>query len=379
MNLLILLIGGNNIANYALVKYFKENGDDRIEKATKVLLICSDETKSSAQTIQKMQKEVDIDILDLGDYESNLSEIKKQVSEKLKQLKPSNIHLNYTGGRKPMSLGSYLAVYEYENNDINKVYSDISPKDYKLTLEDGSIYLEKEISSQLEISIEEFCYLHGFEKLEFKTQLDSFYNPKFKDFLLKQCLKNETEFYINLWDKDFKKLKELNWKESIEKFINEDLSNKRLKELQCFIKGTWLENYIYDMINSIKEDCGITDIAWNVEVKKKKQNSQDDGFELDIFVVCGYKSYVFTCTTMTKKKGVIKQKAFEGHERSVQVGGRGSQTILVCLANDETINAIKEDMENSTKIENNFQVIGREDIKDEKRLKDRLISIFKQG
>jgi hypothetical protein len=51
MNLLVLLIGGNNIANYALIDYFKHSDEYRYDK---VVLIYTIQTKNAAKAIKEL-------------------------------------------------------------------------------------------------------------------------------------------------------------------------------------------------------------------------------------------------------------------------------------------------------------------------------------
>ena len=364
MNLLILLIGGNPIANYALIEYFNQNGDITIPKCDKVLLIHTNFSEDMAENIKKLKSSVDFELLNLEDRENSLKYIQNSILKKLNSIESiDSIHLNYTGGRKPMSLGAYLAVDEYKK--CHKIYSDISPKTYKLTLFDGSSYpLEGSISSNIDISIKDFYTLHGLKDIKFQKENSEFYSEEFCMFLLEQNTNNEKEFYEKLWD--LNSIKELAWRESIKEFIKEDISNKKLSKLQKFIRGNWLEEYLFVTLEEIKHQIGITDLAWSVEAKHKGKD-----FEVDVVAIVGYKSFVFSCTT--DKKAHIKQKAFEAIIRSRQLGGIGSKTILVSLTDKEGVEGVKQD----SYTERSFEALGIEDIGDKTKFKQRLEKIFK--
>lgn len=372
MNLLVLLVGGNPIANYALIEYFKNNGDERIPKYDSIMLIYTSQTEKVTQNIESLKDDVSFININLESNESNLRYIKKIVLNKLNSLENINsIHLNYTGGRKPMSLGAFLTINEFTRS-CKKIYTDINPNNYKLTLEDGNTYLkgDETISSKLNIPIIDFYQLHGLTKPEYKTKISDFYSEEFCMFLLDKCENSEKEFYVDLWDQ--KNIRNLDWKKSLPEYIDKKISNNQLKSLQKFIKGIWLEEYLFSILNEIKEECNITDIAYNVEAENRNKK-----FEVDVIAISGYKSFVFSCTTGYKARD-IKQKAFEVDKKAEQLAGRGSNSIVVCLAkdiekNDSGITGLKSDMKH---IEKSFNAIGIEDIKDKKIFKTKLKEIF---
>jgi len=369
VNLLLLLVGGSPIANYALIKYFKHNGDDVIPKFDQVVLVYSTGTKKVADNIKILNKDVTFIDIDIENNESNLKYIKELTLKTFNEIGSiSSVHLNYTGGRKPMSLGTYLAVSEC-NGKFKRIYSDIDPSNYKLTLEDGNTYLagEQTISSNINIPIKEFYLLHTLSEPTFQSEHSEFYSETFCTFLLNKCDTDETTFYINLWDNEG--IKQLEWKESISDVIDvTNISNNKLKELQKFIRGQWLEEYLYEMLQEIKEEVNITDLAWNITATSKAKD-----FEVDVIAISGYKSFVFTCTT--DKKAHIKQKAFEGFFRSAQLGGNNSMSIIVCLAESEVINGVIKDMDNLNR-SNRFKAIGIEDVRDKSKFKEVLLGIF---
>lgn len=367
-NLLVLLVGGNPIANYALIEYFKNNGNSQIPKYNSVMLIYTSQTKNLAQNIENLKNDVNFINIDLGNKESNLNYIKDTILTKLNDIgNIESIHLNYTGGRKPMSVGAFLAINEFTKSPKKK-YTDINPNNYKLTLEDGNTYLKgaETISSKLNIPISDFYQLHGLTKPTFQTTVSEFFSEKFCMFLLDKCENSEEEFYIHLWDK--KNIKNLDCRESLPEYIDKNISNKKLKSLQRFIKGIWLEEYLFTLLKEIKDECDITDIAYNVEAYNR-----DKKFEVDVVAISGYKSFVFSCTT-GYNAGNIKQKAFEVDKKSEQIGGRVSKAIVISLANNEGIKGLKSDMNH---IEKTFHAIGIEDIKDKEIFKTKLKEIFK--
>lgn len=368
----MLLIGGNAIANYALIEYFKESGDDLIPSFDKVILIYTDRTKPLAENIKKLQTEVKFLEINLQNEYRNLNRIKEIVLDVLNRHRDiKSIHLNYTGGTKPMSIGAFLAVTEFKIIDEkNKIYSDISPDSYRLTLKRGISYPQDgSLLDNINIRIKEFYLLNNLREPKYKSENSEMYSENFCNFLLEKCLNFEKEFYEDLWDKD---AKALNWKESLEgNFLDVDKysSKKRFKELQKFIVGGWLEEYLFANLCEIKDKMKLTDIIWNVEAN----NRYNQNFEVDVLVTKGYNIYVFSCTT--DRKARIKQKAFEANLRAEQIGGIGAKPILVSLADSNGVEKVKEEMHFYVG-KKTFDALGAKEIKNGNLLKQKLMEIF---
>jgi len=370
MNLLCLLIGGNNIANYALIEYFKNNEDATFKKVDCTVLIYSSKTKELAINIKTLQKDMRFIDIDLKDEQRSLLEIKEKITNALDNLENvSSIHLNYTGGTKSMSIGAYLAVEEFEKEyDTQVIYSDISPINYRLSLSNGEHYpLDgSSLSDKLNIPIKDFFILHNLKiPQKSKKKLSQFYTLKFIEFLLKQ----KEGFYEDIWDR--KDISKLEWKKSLRQisYETEQIKTKKaLKKLQKFIRGVFLEEYLFDVLTEIKREVNITDLAWSVEAKTK--DTKD--FEIDVIAICGYKAYIFSCTTQTNT--TIKQKAFEANQRAEQIAGRGATTVLVTLAQEKEIEGVQKDMSH---IEKTFYAVGIQSLQDKQVFKKRLKEIFR--
>lgn len=395
MNILILLIGGNSIANYALIEYFKHKKEGEIPSFDKVVLIYTDRTESIANNIKLLQKDVEFEDINLKEHFRNLKKIKELVLNKLKEIGSiKSIHLNYTGATKPMSIGSFLAVQEFDIDEKDKIYSDISPETYKLTLKRGTIYPKNgSLLDNVGIKIKEFYLLNNLQEPKLKDKNSEIYEEKLCSFLLEKCLKDEEDFYEDLWDlndlwilsndedKREKIKKEnsnrkyaynFNWKESLKGIIDTDRYNskKKFKKLQRFIKSDWLEEYLFATLNEIRDIAHITDLGWNVEAKNRYNRT----FELDVVATKGYNIYVFSCTT--DKKAHIKQKAFEADIRAEQIGGIGAKPILVSLADSEGTKNVKDEMHFYAG-KKSFDALGTDDIKDNDMFKERLIEMLK--
>jgi len=366
MNLLILLIGGNPIANYALIKYFNDSKDLTIPSYDKVVLIYTKQTLHVSKNIKSLNQDISFIDINLKESQRNLKEVEAIISDKLEDLKYiSSIHLNYTGGTKSMSIGSFLAVENYAKQ-TEKIYSDISPKDYKLTLSDGTQYPESDsISSKIQIPMEDFCLLHGLTQPKLQREPSEFYSEDFCLFLLDKCDKHEKEFYEDLWDK--KDADKMALQKSVENYVDvQEISNKKLDKLKKFVQGVWLEEYLFSLLDELKDELPITDIAHNIRVKKGEKE-----FEVDVVAILGYKSFLFSCTT--GKDAKIKEKAFEANNRSKDLSGIAGKSVSISLADKVRVKGVQEDMK---EIEKNFFAFGIDIVREKEQFQSKLREIL---
>jgi len=373
MHLLILLIGGNNIANYALVKYFKEFSG-KIPLFNRVVLVHTEQTRKDAVAFEILQPSVEFILVNLEEYNRNLSEIKSRIVKVLNSFVSVNsIHLNYTGGTKSMSLGAYIAVEEYiKGLTVETFYSDISFNDYKLFLKKGDMYPEKgSIQDSIQVDLKEFFILHHLQSPVFKVEHSEFYQKEWVPFLIDKIENDQETFFDNLWDK--KEIKYLSWQESIKGMVDTNtVSNNKLLKLQKFIKGNWLEEYLFDVLNELKEEKKIDFVYWNVENTSQK----DAKFEVDVVLIKGYQLYVFSCTTTTNQKHILKSKAFEALKRAEDMGGIRAIPVFVSMATDTVLQKIAENDMRTFQGRSEIKLIGIEELKEKARLIKRLKEII---
>ena len=359
MRVLALLIGGNNIANYALIEYFKKDEKFGFDK---VCLIYTKQSKDSAENIISLQNGVEFLKCELEDAR-NMTKIKDKISNFLSSIDISFIHLNYTGGTKPMSVGAFLAI---DGLECKKRFSDISPDSSKLTFANGEEYpQDSSIDKNIALDIKSLYKLHGIELIKHQKEVSEFYSEEFVGYLIQKSIKHKE--YKSFWDIwDSRDIKNFDYKSSLKDApISFDIDDVNLKSLQNFIRGRWLEEYIFDTL----KDEEFTDIAWNVEGRIKQRD-----FELDLVITKGYKSYIISCTTSTTLRDV-KQKAFEASIRAEQIGGIRAKPISISLLGDEKLENIKYDVKNYVG-KTNFEFIGRDEVKNKDKLKNMLKSIF---
>jgi hypothetical protein len=381
MKILAVIIGGNSIANYGIIKHSLNSDENNkiLPKVDKVALIYTNGTKKNAESFKKLlNKEVEFIDIDLKDKERSLKDVKKIVATKLNEYENIEfIHLNYTGGTKSMSIGTFLAIDNFDNVK-NKIFSDIG-FDKKLYLKRGEVYPENgTIIDNLDIKIDEILKLSdNNKKIEYNydNKFSEFYNKEFAKFLLNKSLKDEKEFFEKVWDKNFKELKLMNWKLSLTdapiNFDLETISNKKLEKLQKFIRGFWLEDYLFEFLNENRKKINFDNIVMNLEKKENKKSL----VEIDIVLSKGYDLYLFSCTTSYKKSDV-KGKVFEAYKRSEDLGGIGAKSVVVSLADENTIKQIDNDDSYTYVGKKRPELIGKEELLDEEKLLNKLKEII---
>jgi len=368
MNLLILLIGNNVNFLYGFIDYFtKEN---EFFKCNRVLLVYTERTKEIFNNIKNFF-DVNIEGINIGNDVRNIEKVENVISEKLNELKPEKIHLNYTGGTKSMGIGAFLAVDKYKCKD--KIFSDIDFSK-KIYLKRGDVFpTEGTFEDLVHFNVKDLLALEGFELKNFKDKNSEFFSEEFVKFLFNKLNNEEKEFFENLWDRD--DIKSLNWKESLKNVpLNieiDKISNKKLKRLQKFIKGVFLEEYLFCFLSKNKKELKIDDVLWNVEIVNK--NGAD--FEVDVVVSKGYTIYGFSITTATKKK-IIKQKTFEVDKRVEEIIGIGGKFVIVGYGDKEEMELVKKEI-GEKRNRGGYDVIGREELLDESKLLKKLKAIFK--
>ena len=357
MKLLVLLIGDNNISNYTLIKFLQKKHFN----FDKVMLIVTDKTAKSANNLKIIDKE--FIVLNIEEEKGNIYKVKEKILNKLNTLKVKEIFLDFTGGLKTMSIGAYLAVNDFE---VDKKYFSY------VLYERGKSFLiinDDEFELNENLSIKEIANVHGIKELVYKTENSEFYSDEFVLWLLDKVQNKEKEFFEDLWDR--KDLKKLNWRESLKEApikFDINLSNKKLKKLQSFITGDFLEEYIFKCLNEIKEESEIYEIVWSLK------NGKDAKFEVDVVASKNNNLYLFSCTT-DKKKGIVKNKGFEAKERATQIGGKNAKAIIVSCISEDSKSALEDDLKEK-KGGVSPEVIVYEELIDKEDLKNRLKGIF---
>lgn len=103
---------------------------------------------------------------------------------------------------------------------------------------------------------------------------------------------------------------------------------KKVEHLCKWLDGTWLEQYVFDSIQQIKERCKIHDVGMGIHPKSEDSSSE---YDVDIGVMQGYRLYAISCTT-DDASSLCKLKLFEAYVRARNMAGDEAFVALVCLA-----------------------------------------------
>lgn len=392
MKLLVLSIGSNLLPNYIVAKYLLMNDRDDekyLPKPDKIMMVFSNDTEKFHKSIVKLLKigkDKRIDVC-IEDGQRSFDRVYNAVKGPLNNLKNENIslfHYNYTGGTKPMVLAITQAVKELfpEHNSKNLILSYFTPENYKIVIRDGNGFPAfTTINKAISIRIKDLYQLHCLKNVKSKDVNSKFYNLERAKFLFnKRNISNKeskNDYFFGHWDnidanfKNDPKACKSELKESIKEtpfseYISdiEQLTSKKslnkIKDLIKFIRGDFLEEYIFYILLSMKKELGLTEIAWNVEAFAKNRQ-----FEIDIIAMKGCQAFVISCTTDSKIH-LCKSKAFEVFYRAEMVGGAKAQSILVCLGDNSGsenshIKNISADMQQFDAAEN-FHLISKDDL-----------------
>lgn len=130
------------------------------------------------------------------------------------------------------------------------------------------------------------------------------------------------------------------------------------KQWYKFIGGGWLEEWVGEQIRTFALDQS-PEITVGVNAFRGEKKAQ---LEVDVAVIRGHRSYFVSCTTDTSKP-ICKSKLFEVAVRSRQLGGDLARAALVCLADDNTVGTLQQDIEDLWGASNTPQVFGLSDIR----------------
>lgn len=415
-NVLICLIGSNPLPIFLVCQYL--NSDKREEEEKKILpkpdkyiFLCSEETMIFAEKLQEKCKLFGkLDIVKV-DKERDPRDIKSKLYGKLDEInKPvDSIHLNYTGGTKPMAVHSYQCVKEFcrTHNIKTFIASDISDEKSKIIIDSDetdevyypqdSIDSKKNLYNFVEINCKTLFELHNMELNSESMGMTALKMPdvnhdkifevitkeregeEIKDKIkeIKESFRNKNTEEKN---KDFEIVKKYNidygFGLNIDKSATfESYGKNKFSAIIDYLHGKWLEDYLFKAIYKIKDKLGLCELRLSVNPKYKRRPC-----EVDVIAIKGYKLYLFSCTTSNEIK-ICKAKAFEAIYRADQLGGRHAKAICVNLmpekpnGSDSNNEELLKDM-SSFGAKMNFDYIGLETLSDEKKLEKKLKDIF---
>ncbi len=418
---LILLMGTSPLPNYVAARFFME----KVPGMRKIWLVCSREnqalrqagTMEHAEILEKVLKKKTapertegggflfpcrkIEVADASNADSIKEVFRSSLIEEIRN--SGSFHLNYTGGTKSMSAHAYrLLAAESKEFQLGGSFSYLDARSFRLVMDYPSYtLLSPDMRKEVGISLEHLVELHGFERINQdeetgfsdaitgfselieKDELPVFYEKKGgwdhalftsakggladkpgklveenKKFLENEFVPNDAFFGIvnrmpeeyHLFDGDRK--------------FRLNMTAKEFKKAVGFLDGKWLEDYAAEVLKGEFAKKGI-DVLQNWVVKKEKWGGD---FELDILVVNGYELTGISCTTADRKE-ICKNKGFEILHRTRQIGGAEAKTVLISFL-DKQLETTRQELLQDTGGKENILVLGREDLKKEKLIRN---------
>lgn len=400
LNIFICLVGSNPLPNYIVAEFlmkYKDQYKGFIVKPDTYFFVHTGQegTKDYAKRIKRKLSLSNVCEEVCLSNPRNAKEIqdsfeKSKLNRLIKNDDIKTIHLNYTGGTKPMAVLTYKWLQEHPYRKYELTLSDIDPRNNKLNIikndkEESSFSIPEDIDliDLIDINIKDLLEMHG---MEFK-ELNEKVKGKIGGYLNLEGLSNEEQ-----WEKKQEFFIEcLNAKKNMETDLLRKVHSNRgykanaIKKIDEFYDGKWLEYYIYEKIAKILERENLTDkiqLYHSVKVNMKVDGSNREA-EIDVIAIKGYKLYYFTVTTKAKIKD-CKQKAFEGIFRARQLGGEHAKVVAVNMMPYETY---KDDDENyNRKLEADLKsfkaesgeidIIGYDELKDGDILESKLYDVL---
>ncbi|SHM92179.1 protein of unknown function [Caldanaerovirga acetigignens] len=382
---LILLVGSNPLPNAVAGKLL-------VEAEGIITLVHSSDSFSVAQRLKEWleREHQKKDIVKLKEVkESEPSSICQGVRKCLEEVQGRSIGLNYTGGTKMMSVQAYRAVEQWaKDKGITPVFSYLDARALQMVFEPTDGYLSERriyVGREVMLSLEDFLALHGWRlrsepnnkpvlydtaqalAIFCSRDADSYekWNSWIKEELLSKC-KRPTN--LNKWKSKTELMQiTLSCKEEM-KGIFKSLLDDQGKDLPLthsafkddpirfcsWLHGIWLEHYVLGILNKLKEDLQLGEVAQNVE-------TEDVKFEVDVVAICGYQLFAFSCSTSNDRK-ILKQKLFEAYVRAQQLGGDEARVALICCAEDPA--GLEQEIRRDFDCEGRVRVFGRKQLAD---------------
>lgn len=418
INILVLLIGGNPLPNYVVAKYLLLDGRDdnrQIPVPNRIIFIHSGDTEPFAKKIMKKLSlpENKIILKNLGQNHRIPGEIVGALNKILEEVRNdcgtiSSIHLNYTGGTKPMAVHSSIIVTLSKLSE-RIILSDIDPDNFKIIIKENQYPYSGDLLDKIKLTIQDILDLHDMrtgimsENFIFPQEIvdiEEFVKEVIPIYLINQ--KEERKWFDEIVDKirevknSYRKDTQLREKinsndlsslrkqlresfPSLNKLFNEDnlIYDGEAKDFTKFFTGMWLEDFVLNSLLKLKKDNKIPSVN---EIKKGiKAFFGNREADIDLVIMKGYQMFLISCTT-SQEISEVKLKAFEALYRAEQLGGEHAKVIVVSLMDNSKIEKLGCDL-SQFEASKKCHLIGIDEIDGEinnnSSLTNKLLSIIK--
>ncbi len=358
---LILLVGGNPLPNYVAAHLLSH-------PQSQLVLIHSEGTKDQARRIEQVLRGEGRTQIELKDVnESDPASICKSVKDAAKKYSSGSIGLNYTGGTKAMAVHAYRAL---EQTDRQAIFSYLDARSLSMVISGQRTPIK--INQQVQVSLETLLKLH---------------NQPFRGNLVheQRIDKPETiKVLVSTFADVTKRQSFREWLEvnspNLETTIGMEIRAAFARDSSSFdtkwLRGFWLEEYIFDSIQKLKltePQLAIGSLAMNIK-PVLVTSGKGDNFEFDVGFMRGHQFYGISAST-AQKFGDLKQKLFEVSVRARQLGGTEARYALVSCVDPADAGNLKEQMK-GLEIYEHIRVFSESDLR---TLQDKLKQWIKRS
>ena len=376
---LFLLIGSNPLPNYVAALILAKNSGN-------VYLLHSGGTHGTSEVadrlktaIMKRKKELSkVECREVDESKSHI--IFQRVDEVINEIsRQTGIGLNYTGGTKAMAVHVYRAIEK--KGFAFPVFSYIDARTLSLVIDGKNEPIKlNPLEMDCSMSLNELLSLHGYDVSTIRKKP---FQPDFCQALAGTISQERAWRQWKTWisdEKNFQDLPDLaqypaleEVRDAFDKMCNQQatpnlvancLGFNRLVQCSKWLRGEWLEEYVFSCLLKITKECNINDLG--VDLHPRRQGA--DKFNLDVAAIKGYQLFAISCMVSDRKPN-CKEHLLEVYVRARQIGGDEARIGLVCCSSDSL--ALQKEINETWFDEGRVKVFGMKDLTElPSRLKD---------
>ncbi|NJL06400.1 MAG: DUF1887 family protein [Chloroflexaceae bacterium] len=374
---LILLVGGNPLPNYVAAHLLAH-------PASQIVLIHSEGTHERAKLLEQVLRCEGRTATALAHVnEADPASIFQQVQAVAQQHPSGSIGLNYTGGTKAMSVHAYRAL---EQARPQAIFSYLDARRLSMVIDRTDCL---PIEQRVAVSLDTLLELHGLgsKKQQMKRETPAPALPTTRAALLKVHTDKQQHKDWRKWcqqhlrcqdgrhksDGDLNKLtiddvtvpdvqaalaqlQAWGWACTVADVtvpdikaalqhdapgvpLLKDILKRKGSGIAKWLEGDWFEEYVFGCVQACIADRAACDLAMTIN---PTIGSTD--FEFDIGFMYGHQFFGISVTT-DHTKSLCKSKLLEAVVRTEQLGGAEARCALVCCANAEIVDKLKDEVQ----------------------------------
>lgn len=350
---LILLVGGNPLPNYVAAHLLSRT-------ASQIVLIHSEGTQARAKLLEQvLRREGRTKLTRESVNEADPASIFQQVQAVAQKHPSGSIGLNYTGGTKAMSVHAYRAL---EQVNSQAIFSYLDARRLSMVIDRTDCLL---IEQRVAVSLDTLLELHGLEsrKRDMQKAISTPALPDTRAALLKVHTDAAQRAGWRTWCQQH--LRRDNGKHKTDGDLNKltvadvtvadvqaafqqdatavpllkDILVRKGSSIAKWLEGDWFEEYVFGCVQACIAHRAACDLAMTIN---PAIGSTD--FEFDIGLMYGHQFFGISVTT-DDTKPLCKSKLLEAVVRTEQLGGAEARCALVCCANDEIVDKLKDEVQ----------------------------------